>query len=133
MLRFVDKSDPPKPAVRRPVTESLTLQIQRVEFVTEIQRVESDAVATNAPPATNSVATYAKPVATNDVATNKPVRTANRRTPEAYREYQRAYIYPNETLIFRCELGTRSDHFQAFLTFNQNVTLVAKMQHARDI
>jgi hypothetical protein len=26
-----------------------------------------------------------------------------------------------------------ADHFQAFLTFDQNVTLVAKMQHARDI
>ena len=79
--QFVDIAEPaPKPTVRAPVTAALAAKIDRVE------------VATNAPAATYKPATYAPPVATNDVATNKPVRTANRRKPEAYREYQRTYM-----------------------------------------
>jgi hypothetical protein len=81
--QFVDVGEPAaKPIIRRPVTESLRAQIDRVE-----------PDETNAPVATYKPATYTKPVATNEVATNaKPVRTANRRTPEAYREYQRSYM-----------------------------------------
>jgi hypothetical protein len=81
-LEYLDQT--PKPTVRPPVTAELVAEIARVE------------VATNAIVATNEDATNAKPVATNDVATNsnnaKPVRTANRRKPEAYREYQRGYM-----------------------------------------
>jgi hypothetical protein len=71
-------SPAPAPA-RPPVTRELIAEIARVE----------PAVATNAIGATNDIATYA----TNDVATNaKAARTANRRTPEAYSEYQRSYM-----------------------------------------
>jgi hypothetical protein len=71
-LRFVDtKPEPARLTVsRKPVSKPLVV---------------------TKPPVT-------KPLATN-VATNKPVatnanpaRTANRRTPEAFREYQRAYM-----------------------------------------
>ena len=82
--QYLETATPPVPTVRPPVTPALVDAIARVEA--------APPVATYAPVATNGDATYAKPVATNDVATNKPVRTANRRKPEAYREYQRSYM-----------------------------------------
>jgi hypothetical protein len=75
---------PETPAPRPPVTAALTAKIDRVE------------IATNPPAATYKPATNIatnEQVATNEAATNaKPVRTANRRTPEAFREYQRTYM-----------------------------------------